>query len=238
MLRIAWLVVKWVLILFVVLLVVGAGGMFLLEIPLRLAFGWIAFLRDNVMAMEMNWLLVAEAVACAVLLGIGGHFFARWLFRHMAPAGDLAWRPAWTVAGLGAILLLFVAGIATIGITHQAAWLFTDKTPLLEDSYTSRARVSAAIQAGEPLRTLVAEHFERTGRLPQNNADAGAANIPAARYVKTVNIGSNGVVTIDLDEAAGGGGTVSLTPIPKGTQLEWTCRSTVMPKFLPSRCRE
>jgi type IV pilus assembly protein PilA len=234
-------VLKWVAIVLLLLILIVGGGVFLVEIPFRLAFGWIFFLRDNFATLEVNLLRVAEALACIAALGLGGHFFARWLYRQMAPAAA-PWRPGWTVAGLGAVLLLFVAGIGTVGITHQTAWLFTDPGPLLNDSmgYGKRARVSEAILAASAARTAVAETFVKSGRLPASDAEAGLARAdPESRYVKTVSVLPGGVVRIEVAEVIQEGGIITFTPTPKDGGLEWKCSSANMQKRdLPGSCRE
>ena len=58
----------------------------------------------------------------------------------------------WTAAGLGLVLLLFVAGIATIGLTHQTAWLFMRTDPIVWNSFEVRARVQEAVNLAAPHR--------------------------------------------------------------------------------------
>lgn len=237
--RILERILKWAAIFIVVLLVLpGFGLWFLLDIPYTLAFGWIAFLRNNLATMEVSPLLLAEAAVCIAALGVGGHWFARWLYREMAPNG-LAWRPGWTVAGLGAVLLLFLAGIATIGITHQAAWLFTAKGPLVEDAYSARARVSEAILSGSAAKSAVIEAYHKTGRLPASGAEAGLTEpFQATRHTKSLAVGPGGVIRVEVPESISGGGEITLTPSPSGETITWKCRSTLPRKVLPSVCRE
>ncbi len=236
-------ILKWIPIVlgvFAVLFVVASmGGGFLIEIPFRLAFGWIGFLLTNLEAMEPNGLLIAEAAGCAIAFGIGGHYFARWLWREMAPAGSGAWRAGWSIAGVGGVLLLFVAGIATIGITHQSAWLFTAKGPLLEDPFTDRMRVGQALGDAASARTAIGEFFRRTGRLPQNAAEAGIdVKMLSGRYAKSVSIEPGGIVRIEIPEQLGGGGFVSLTPRAKDDELDWKCSATLDRKVTPPACRD
>src|SRR5262249_42501610 len=49
-----------------------------------------------------------------------------------AGAPPRRWPPRWTATILAAVVLAFVAGIASIGITHQTAWLLTSPEPLFE----------------------------------------------------------------------------------------------------------
>jgi hypothetical protein len=237
--RTFWRILKWgTILLFVMFLLALSGASFLIEIPFRLAFGWIGFLRDNLATMRLNLLLITEALVSVALLAAGGHWFARWLYREMVPDAPGPWRPGWTVAGLGGVLLLFVAGIATIGITHQAAWLFTAKGPLLQDSFTDRARVTEAMLAATDARNAVAEAYARTGKLP---ASAGEANWspPAPRKAaKAIALGQGGVVSVEIDERIAGGGIITLTPAVEGAALTWKCRASLPKRVLPSQCRE
>lgn len=240
--RILRLILKCVLIAFGVLVVLflvgGAGGGFLIEIPFILAFGWIGFLAKNLQAMEPNWLLIAEGAACAIAFGMGGHYFARWLWRSMAPEGPGAWRAEWTAAFAGGVLLLFVAGIATVGITHQSAWLITAKGPFLVDSFTDRARATQTLVDASSAKTAIGEFFQRTGRLPQSAAEAGIdVKVLTGRYTNSVSIDPGGIVRIEVAEQVGGGGTFSLTPTPKGNELVWKCSATLDLKLTPAACR-
>lgn len=215
----------------------GAGEEYAIQIPVTLAFGWAPFAWNNVITAQLNWLLIAEAVLCTIALGIGGHYFMRWLWAQMAPEGAKVWRAQWTVAGLGGLLLLFVAGIATIGITHQTAWIFTDKGPFIETrSYVDRVKVGEAIRAGGPARLAVQEHFAKTGRLPETAAAAGFDRASAAsQYVKTIDI-SKGVINIEVVESLGGG-MIVLMPVINGSELSFTCGGTMSAWRLPGSCR-
>jgi hypothetical protein len=223
----------WALTLAVVLFLFGDA--YLIEAPIRLAFGWVWFLRENAQAMQPNWLLIAEAAGCTVALGVGGHYFLRWLWPHTGSA--VAWRAQWTAAGLAALLLLFVAGIATIGITHQAAWLFTDKGPLLVDPFTDRVRISEVVGNSAEVREAVAEHFAKNGRLPASASEIAVKAIPS-RYAKSFHLGDKGVISIELAETlSSGGGTIYLTPVEAGGMLEWKCSSDLPNRHLPGACR-
>jgi hypothetical protein len=238
--RIFGRILKWAAIFLVALLVLSAFGMgFLLDVPFRLAFGWIGFLNGNLAMMKVNPLLLAEAAVCVAALGIGGHWFARWLCREMADDAPVPWRPRWTIAGLGGVLLLFVAGIATIGITHQAAWLFTAKGPLIEDAYSARTRVSEAILSGSALKSAITESYQKTGRLPASAAEAGLSEpFQPTPHAKALSVGAGGVIRVEVPESLSGGGEITLTPSSTGETLAWTCRSTLPPKVLPSACGE
>src|SRR5262249_9257130 len=65
---------------------------------------------------------------------LGGHALGRWLFAGKPQAdnaGSRVWTPRWTITLLSLVVLLFVAGIAAVGIAHQVAWLATSPEPIV-----------------------------------------------------------------------------------------------------------
>jgi hypothetical protein len=239
---------KWALYVFLgligLLILVAIIGPWAIEMGWYLAFGWIHFIVKNAASVELNWVLLAEGIACTVALGIGTHYFCRWLYREASAEAKRAWRWQWTASGLAVVLLLFVAGIGTIGAVHQVAWLFTADEVLLVDSMTSRARTSEAILAGSVVRTAVQEYYDGKGRLPQNSEEAGVANdsTPASRLVASVEIREKGVVVVTLRKTRDWpeGSQITLTPTEDATakKLSWKCGSTLPRKLLPGSCRE
>jgi type IV pilus assembly protein PilA len=220
----------------VVLMAIG-GDPYVIEIPFRLLFGWYGFIQMNLEAMQPNWVLIGEALICIVVLGVGGHYFCRWLWGHMAGSA-VAWQPRWTVAGLAGVLLLFVTGIAIIGITHQTAWLFTSKA-LLWDSFTTRARISEALLVGSAARTAIAEYYAKNGRPPDSAAEAGIdPGEISSKTVKSMQVERGGVVRIMLDDTLVEDGILTLTPQPKDGVLQWKCSSNLDRRQLPSICRD
>lgn len=212
---------------------------YLIDIPKALLFGWYGFMKSNAQAMQPNGLLIAEGIACTIILAVGAHYFCRWLWRHMAPEGSDAWRVRWTVTGLGSVLLLFVAGIATIGITHQAAWLFTMKGPAIINSWGPRFQIPEVLTSAVPARGAVAAYFARTGRLPKSTEEAGIgdAELKTRRLVKTMRIEDNGVVVIELQHKDAPDGVILFTPTVAGTELHWKCSSNLERIYVPAECR-
>jgi len=231
---------EWLVIVGIVGFLTALGGdQYMIEIPAKLAFGWYGFIKLNLNAMQPNSVLIAEGVACTVLLAFGGHYFCRWLWARMAPAGSQAWRVRWTVAGLGSVLLLFVAGIATIGITHQAAWLFTMKGPMIIDSWGPRFVLPEVLSSAMPARAAVATYYERNGRLPASTAETGVtqAELMRNKFVKDMRIEAGGVVVIEIQYPRFEGGVLLLTPSVKGKELDWKCSSDLERIYLPASCR-
>lgn len=224
---------EWIIIVAVVGgLALAGGDAYVLEIPQRLLFGWYGFIQTNLQAMQPNWVLIAEGAVCTVLLGLGAHYFCKWLLGE--------WRARWTVLGLAGVLLLFVTGIAIIGITHQAAWLFTAKGPLLVDPWSTRFKVSEVLLSATEARSAVDAYYTRTGRLPENTAQTGIdpAGLRTSKYVKSMTIEGDGVVVIALVDALAPDGSIALVPRPKGSELEWKCASNLDRRQLPPACRD
>jgi hypothetical protein len=71
------------------------------------------------------------------LLAVGLQRFLGWLYGQSTAEGPpRRWRKRWTAAILAAVVLMFAAGIAAIGITHQTAWLLNSPEPIaLRGSY-------------------------------------------------------------------------------------------------------
>jgi hypothetical protein len=110
----------------------GAGG---IEILGDVIGGPVLFLTRVVPETTVNWGGVATAGVCLMGLAFGLHWFLGWVARHRHPGEDPtvgrpAWRLRWTAAILGVVVLMFVAGIAAVGMTHQTAWLFTSPEPV------------------------------------------------------------------------------------------------------------
>lgn len=105
--------------------------------PLLVVFGWARFLEDNVPRMTFD--LPAVALGCgATLIFVGlAHFVLRSLVARPNESGSSAslhpatrWKWRWTCAILAVVLLMFVAGISLVGLTHQALWLANSPEPL------------------------------------------------------------------------------------------------------------
>jgi hypothetical protein len=210
------------------------------QIPGKLLFGWYSFMVMNAQAMQPNALLITEAIVCTILLGVGAHYFSRWLWVKATPEGTEVWRVRWTVLGLAGLLLLFIAGIATIGITHQTAWLFTMKGPRVIDSWGPRFVLPQVLKSAEPVRDAVAAHYDRTGRLPDSADEARVdpADLQPREHVKAVHVAEAGIVVIELaHKQAPADAVIVFTPTANGKALEWKCSSNLERIYLPAYCR-
>ncbi len=127
----------------IMLLCLACSGLFVLpETLFYLAFGWTLFLYHVLPGVQLN---VGNAILAVVLLAVfvvGLHAALGWLYRarqnYLAANQSVdttlppIWLWKWTAAVVSVTVLAFVAGISTVGITHQVAWLATADERLIE----------------------------------------------------------------------------------------------------------
>src|SRR5439155_16451380 len=94
--------------------------------------GWIKYLWRVVPQLNPDPWAVGSAVACIAGVIVGAHLFLRWL-----AGGEWQWKRTFRCVGL--IVLMFVAGIALVGVTHQTAWLVRSPEPIMEPGSVRRA---------------------------------------------------------------------------------------------------
>lgn len=137
--------------------------------PLRLygcaLFGWALFAKDVAPRIQVNPAAVGLFAATLVGTTFGVHLFAGWLRRSIRPEAP-PWRVKWTLAGMALFVLAFVAGIAAVGVVHQAAWLATQPEPFLEEIGRRLRRGSYAIGNLRTIATM--ETIYRDGDKDQN----------------------------------------------------------------------
>lgn len=103
-----------------------AGAVGLVEIPFWLTFGWIPFVWRTVPDMSVSWPAIGMALVTLVLFTGGLHVaLPRAVNAFRSVHQPLTWHPRWTLAIVGVIVLMFVAGIGLVGVTHQVGWLAT-----------------------------------------------------------------------------------------------------------------
>ena len=98
------------------------------EAAVAVLFGWAAYLNRVLPEAAVRWDGAVIFLAGLVILTLLLHRLFTWLRREMTEGAVWRWRSTGLVVGM--ILLMFIAGIAMVGITHQAAWLAAEREPL------------------------------------------------------------------------------------------------------------
>src|SRR5438067_1955146 len=168
----AFTLIELIVVLVILFVLVGLCGVgWPGDLLFNLVAGWGWYLARVAGQVRVNWIGVLTALVCLALLSLGLHGFCRWLYgRPAAPEGRL-WRKRWTASLLGAVVLMFVAGIAAVGVTHQTAWLLTSPEPLTEGGMR---QLAAKIQSENNLKQIGMgshDHNDAVGSLPQWSGD-------------------------------------------------------------------
>ena len=137
----------------------------------------------------------------------------------------------------GFTLIELMIVVAIIGILAAIA------IPAYQD-YTIRAQVSEGLSLSGGAKAAVTEYFQDTGGFPPSNTVAGlsAAGSISGKYVTSVTVGANGVLTVLYGGDAHStisGQDITLTPTDAGGSVTWACASGGNPanKHLPAACR-
>jgi Protein of unknown function (DUF1559) len=96
---------------------------------LSLLFGWMWFLNRLSTSVRLDFHALITALVCLAGLTLGSHLFLRWLTRGSEPASPTPWRFRSTALLVGLTVVVFAAGISSVGIAHQTGWLLTAPVP-------------------------------------------------------------------------------------------------------------
>jgi hypothetical protein len=152
---------------FLVLSCIGVPGT---EVVWTLAAGWVAYLKRVVPKVTVRWDLVASTAAYLVALVVGAHLLLGWLHRETRNADATApapWKWRWTLGATAVVLLMFVCGIAMVGIVHQTVWLARSPEPLYRRGWRSQT-----------VRVVCQSHMREIGRALRLYADENGGSLP------------------------------------------------------------
>ena len=138
----------------------------------------------------------------------------------------------------GFTLIELMIVVAIIGILAAIA------IPAYQD-YTIRAQVSEGLNLAGGAKAAVTEYTQDRGAFPDSNPLAGisAATEIKGKYVASVQVGTNGVVTVKYGAGAHSlinTKTIQLAPTTNAGSVEWACTSasgSIANKHLPAACR-
>lgn len=131
------------------LLIVPCGGpVFPFEFVLYMAFGWILYLYRVSSELRPDVASIATGLVALAIFTGGLHAFCRWLHAARTLPAETTqshshWKIRWTLSAVTILLMLFVAGIAMVGITHQIAWMGTADDPIIANSGGAARRMQS-----------------------------------------------------------------------------------------------
>jgi hypothetical protein len=168
--RRSWIGLAGVLLLFTCICM-GVLPIWLIEVPFRLATGWVAHLRGVVPKVEVNGPGVGLFLIALPMTALLAHSCAKWLWSGMGPSRP-QWRWKWTLMGLTVLVLMFAAGIGATGVVHQTAWLVTSKEPLTQSSSRILAyKVKCRVNLQQIYQSLAHYAHENSDYRPTDQVD-------------------------------------------------------------------
>ena len=137
----------------------------------------------------------------------------------------------------GFTLIELMIVVAIIGILAAIA------IPAYQD-YTVRAQVSEGMNLSGGAKAAVSEYYQDRGTWPTTNTEAGLNATIVGKYVSSIAVGGNGVLTVAYAQAAANKkylqpNKLTLTPADAGGSVTWDCvtGTTIAKKHLPAACR-
>jgi hypothetical protein len=89
--------------------------------------GWLRTLARGAPRMEINFVATATGVLCIAITLVVLHWLGAWLYREVRErrrqfGWPPAWRWQWTLGLVAAVMLMFIAGLAGVGLFRTTSW--------------------------------------------------------------------------------------------------------------------
>jgi len=155
----------------VCLLIACLGFFYPLDLLFNLVAGWAFYCYRVLPLVRPSVAGILTALVCLGGLACGAHLFLRWLSGQLQASKQIkgevlrSWPARRTVALLALIIMMFVAGISAVGMTHQTAWLVTSPEPLVADTRSSAARTQLLNNLKQMALAMI-EYSDTNGVLP------------------------------------------------------------------------
>jgi prepilin-type processing-associated H-X9-DG protein len=168
--------ILWILVVLVLLLFLGLSWP--VELVLYLLLGWALFLVRVGQQIEYDWPTIALSIGLTAVFAFGLHRLLAWLYssyrdgndvvtlaqRTSASGNGASWSTRWTAAVVTMVLMLFVAGTSTVGITHQIFWLATSPGPLFQSGTREAALRNQSLNQLKQL-AIGAQDYQKAGQV-------------------------------------------------------------------------
>jgi hypothetical protein len=143
-------------------LLLCAGCVYPFQTVFYLAAGWAFFLARVLPQITMSADGILTGVIGLVGFVLGLHLLLRWF----AGTQDRPWRGRWTFGLAALVVVMFAAGIATVGSVHQVGWLVTSPRPLLEGGLRQLAARTNSANHLRQIAVALHEHNDKKQSLP------------------------------------------------------------------------
>ena len=106
-----------------------------------MAAGWLDWLSGpGVTRRYLSRDRLVTFAFCLAVFSVGLHLFFRWLHGELRTTADATcrrdgWSPRWSGMILASLILMFSAGIATVGVTHQTVWLLRSRESSIKERF-------------------------------------------------------------------------------------------------------
>jgi prepilin-type processing-associated H-X9-DG protein len=135
------------------------------DVLINLVLGWVFFIVRIATEVHPGWAGIATALICLIGFTAGLHAFLRWLSRERGAvygSTSAPWKWQWTRSAVAVIVLMFVAGLSTVGVSHHAGWLLVSNEPLINTGGVLMRRMQSRSnlkQMGLALNNYHAQHY-------------------------------------------------------------------------------